>query len=428
MNKCAPMAAMLLLFGLVAWFTVRSTTANNPQPADAIYDPDPNHLWNRLFVQFYRQHFADQMPAADKAGAGNRGEGRLLGPDVLDPPLGYHPRFLLDDSAFLRADTILDEFLSTNGAALIHDPVKRALLQHDLWAVLDVLANADQAAIAPRGSQEYLGSWHTTSVQEQHRAILEGKLARAIRSLALSRDEIEGLPDTWSAAITSGVFTSVLETNRYDFMPADLFLTNSGWLEVSPGPSLTKHIPGTLEHTLLVGGRSIFRTFVKVPGLDSTTALPAPGFYIPYGTQFLLLREMICLDDGGNMVPTHIIESFQYRTEIQVGGRERGFAREAELSRAFLFQGKQGGLRPISHGEPRLQLYDGLGHLRVDRQGNHGPLLPFPQNCGACHEFPLVMLSNAQSFSKPSRQASIEAVSRWKQNPGQLGTTLKTGK
>src|SRR5882762_7532017 len=62
---------------------------------------------------------------------------------------------------------------------------------------------------------------------------------------------------------------------------------------------------------------------------------------------FLLLREMISLDENGQMVPTHVVESVQFRARSHTdrSGVEHSLGREAELSRALLFQGRQGGLR-----------------------------------------------------------------------------------
>ena len=198
---------IVLVFSLLAlkgWLTAgHAEAADQTQPTQsaAIYDPDPNHLWNRLFVAFYRQNVSNNLFIPKDIGQSqNRVESRWVGPDVLDPPLGKHPSFLLEDEPFSKANAVLDEFLSRQGASQIHDPLKRAMLQHDLWAVFDVLAQA-----APPG--EFHLKWIALPQQQRHRNLLKMKLAQAIRSLALSRSEIESLPDTYSAAINSGAFS-----------------------------------------------------------------------------------------------------------------------------------------------------------------------------------------------------------------------------
>lgn len=400
-----------------------------PPPPAGIYDPDPKHIWNRLFVAFYRQKFA----SITVDHSGQITEPGWVGPDMLDPPIGNHPGFLLEDQPFAKCNALLDEFLSRNGAALIPDPLKRALLLRDLWAVFDVLAQAGQftrfSIGFPSASPPLL-----TAAQERHRTALEGKLAHVIHSLALSREEIQNLPDTYSAAIQSGAFPDVLATNRYDFLPHDLFAANSGWHEILPG-GLRE--PPILQHTLIAGGRCIFRTFLKLPtGANETTILDdvavsmrrnpdKPYFGLPLGTRFLLLREMISLDENGQMVATHIVESVQFLSIDTLG---HGFAREAELSRVLLFQGRQGGLRPIPKGELRTQGYGDLGHLHDDQNGNCPPRRKFPGNCSDCHLFVSidnVLLSNAAAFLTPARSVSIEPIVRWKQESGKLDRLRK---
>jgi hypothetical protein len=214
-----------------------------------------------------------------------------------------------------------------------------------------------------------------------------------------------------------------LATNRYDYIPHDLFDAKSGWHEILPG-ELKK--PSILQHTLVAGGRSIFRAFIKLPpGVSDKAILDEaivniqrnpgkPCFGIPFGTQFLLLREMISLDRNGEMVPTHVVESVQFRSRT----KESGFARESDLNRALLFQGRQGGLRPIPKGEMRTTGYGNLGHLHDDQHGNGPPRRRFPGNCAQCHSFvnnQEALLSNAAAFLTPARSASIEPLTRWKE-------------
>jgi hypothetical protein len=403
--------------------------------SESIYDPDPNHLWNRLFVTFYRQKIVRYADRDRKKTVAS-----WVGPDVLDAPLGDHPRFLLDDEPFARCDAVLDEFLSQHGAERIRDPLKRAVLQRDLWAVFDVLALTNHT-LRIEGS---IGSWrtNTTASQEKHRSILQGKLAQVIRSLALSPMELKSLPDTYAAAILSGAFSKKLERDGDNPLADDLFATNTPWFEVQP-----EHL---LTHTLMVDGRSLFRVFVKAPA-GFTNVLEdhvrnleewrrqhqawatvwrtnharaekmepqRPSGELP-GTQLLLLREMICLDENLQMTPTHIVESVQFRTTYKKGLQEHLVAREAELNRKLLFQGKQGGLKTIAAGEPRSMAYDSLGSLTVDNQGNRSPLIAFPNNCIACHQSRL-LFSNTYVSAKPMRSIPIEPIRRWKEENGKL--------
>src|SRR5271157_2167169 len=88
----------------------------------AIYDPNPAHLWNRLHsVLFVRE----DLPSTSVV------------PDSLDPPLWDHTTYLLTKPSHGRVLRVLDEFLQSHGERLIQDPVKRAVLQRDLWATFD---------------------------------------------------------------------------------------------------------------------------------------------------------------------------------------------------------------------------------------------------------------------------------------------------
>ena len=83
---------------------------------------------------------------------------------------------------------LFDEFVDRDGHALIRDPLKRALLQHDLWFVFDWLAQDDHHG----------------------RRALRSRVAKAIRQLALTKLQIEQLPDTYLQAIESKTFATAL--------------------------------------------------------------------------------------------------------------------------------------------------------------------------------------------------------------------------
>ncbi len=87
-----------------------------------IYDPDPNHLWNRL----HRALWVRSGP-----------DGKEYGHDRLDPLLWMETRYLLEGEPHEKAIAVLDEFLAMPGEKLVNDPLKRAILQRDLWAVFD---------------------------------------------------------------------------------------------------------------------------------------------------------------------------------------------------------------------------------------------------------------------------------------------------
>jgi len=391
--------------------------------SEAIYDPDPNHLWNRLFDAFFHQRICFRDTKAPE----------WIGPDVVDPPFGRHPPFILDDHSYQECNALLDEFLQ-NGANLIHDPVRLAVFQHDLWAIFDTLAGVGEIPMV--GSA--LGTVQPLTVaQKQYRTILEQKLAKAIRSLALSRAEIQNLPDTYRLAAGSGAFSNQIDPKQFAFPPDNLFTTNGGWVE------LAADYP--LRHTRVVGGRSNFRAFIKVPTNEVGTNILADYLrwsrqivddannsnsshlpklrLFPIGTQSLLLREMICINENGEMAPTHIVETIQVRASYKAILKEHLFAREVELNRQALFAGRQGGLLPVTADSPQAMFYDSLGYLRVDDLAQGPPLTTFPDNCAGCHQ---LRDSGTFSFnwnvsaSIPRRSVSIEPLIAWKKENGKF--------
>lgn len=412
---------------------------------DSIYDPHPQHLWNRLHAAFYRREVETTA----------KNQRLSLGPGVLDPPLGVHPRYLLDDGPFAKCDAVLDEFLTAHGEKDFADPLKRALLQRDLWAVFDLLQTEKESTERNFGEV----SPAVTPAHLEHRATLSGKVARVIASLALSKAQLEGLPDTYAQALKAGCFPGeaaiAADQTKADYLPADLFAANSPWLEATSADD-------PLQHTLAVDGRSVFRVFYRPPVdpdgaakfaawvIERSKFKPAADLDpsapewealrrgIPLGTQFLLLREMVGIDAEWNLVPTRIVESVQvrvYRHTPPVPADDltafvalsSQLYEEFELDRQALFRGEAGGLKAIPGGAPRLFGYTGLGRLAVNQEGRAQEPTHFPSNCVACHlnprfspqgeDSPMMFpsLYQAGQLSPPPRDpATLTRTLRWK--------------
>jgi hypothetical protein len=115
-----------------------------------LYNPDANHIWNRLYRSLYRRVGVD---------------GQEYGYDELDPLLWYSTKYLLNQPANELALADLEEFLSTHAERVITDPLQRAIMQRDLWAIFD---------------------WTTESqINSPEKLKLQNKLALVIKRLAL---------------------------------------------------------------------------------------------------------------------------------------------------------------------------------------------------------------------------------------------------
>src|SRR5687767_13806319 len=139
---------------------------------EALFDPEPNHPWNRLHRHLYAR------PAPD---------GRIYDHEGLDPVFVPRSRFLTDGDSHRRALTLLDDFLHGKADGRVNDPLKRALLQRDLWAVFVTTADP--------------------SLERQpQRRELQKRLAQVMRRVALTPAEINGLPDNLAGAVKSQDF------------------------------------------------------------------------------------------------------------------------------------------------------------------------------------------------------------------------------
>ena len=217
-----------------------------PEP---IYAQDATDSWNRLFCFLFSRRMevrlSDEFPEGapfTKAGvdvnllrAGRQISTRTferseLGDRAIDPLYpgsldGAAARLILSDpnyGEFTKAlrDAILDK--------TPRSPLARALMQSDLWSAHDILfvpfLPADEKILGDR------------------RRLVVDLLARFIRKIALTSDEIKSLPDNYSVAM------------RQYSLP-DVMHQNSGWIEVQWFPQR--------QHDSDAGYRRVSRIFVK---------------------------------------------------------------------------------------------------------------------------------------------------------------------
>jgi hypothetical protein len=269
-----------------------------------LYDPDPKHLWNRL-------HQALHVRLTDLGNAEK--EQALLAGDQSSHALELDALLWPNRSTFLRfgqphktALAVLDEFLAIDGEKRVREPTKRALLQRDLWAVFD-----------------WTRSWHTDGPGRSLRI----RLAKVMQRLALSPEEIKGLPDN---------FAAVAATNKVAGFPADLWDNQGPWVLIGDD---NKNTTGartlTPVHEFFFGGRSAFVVLVRAGASreqtikfmqqinDPCTASPA---------QVALVRRMLLIDQEGRVRLTPNTESVQIRGESA--------EREFKLDREDFLAGK----------------------------------------------------------------------------------------
>lgn len=412
-------AATFLLVVVPATVWELERAPGHSETSVTIYDSNPAHLWNRLHSVL--------LIRTDRAGT-------TFGEDSLDPLLWPETEHLLVAPSHERALRVLDEFLQTHAENLIHDPIKRAMLQRDLWAVFDWSVQQFPARDRPPYAKEK---------QE-----LQARLAEVLRRLALTPEELKSLPDNYSQATASGAFAKEYDpANRQrPFLPPDLFDPHGPWVCIQPSPESDSGV--AKMHIWSVSGRSSFLVFMKLPQGRKATIdyfqslwnfpqpwVPGPTSAhdqarenpdlpsFPAGTEVALVRRMTLFDNQGNLSASSITESVQIRVYRSITNMEERFLNgnmaevirnsgqdffEFKLSRPQLFSGKNGGLRAILPDEKELSTFQTQGDDPLE--GVHGrpafaeKMLPEMQSCVWCHSGGGIRsLNSRSSLLKPNR-------------------------
>jgi hypothetical protein len=411
---------------IVCCFTLLPSA--QPQSRDAsrptLYHDHPEHLWNRLHAALFVRVGPD---------------GQAYGRDRLEPLLWVGSRHLLEASSHKQAVAVLEEFVKTNGEKLVNDPLKRAMLQRDLWLVFNWLEGNHSLGPPPevvRGAQ----------------ARLRTPLAVAIKRLALDPKEIQTLDDNYAAAVASGNIARAFNPKAPDqpYLPADLFEVDGPWVCLGrpDGPVAPEHLDeevnaftnsAFLLFLRLPGGRDATLTYLKqlrsfieplaVKAEDNKAEyVPNPKLpQFPVGTEVALVRRAFLIDSKHKPAATALTESVQLRYyrqvpqlpvtayELDLGGgrsRQRGAfswqsVHEFRLSRSPLFAGRAGGLGAVRFDERDFDTgfashpYDEFeheGYRPPDKTFGEWHQHPILTRCFSCHGLPGV--SSFNSFFK----------------------------
>ncbi|MHB8864891.1 MAG: hypothetical protein ACYC6N_20990 [Pirellulaceae bacterium] len=410
-----------------------------------LYDSDPAHLWNRLFAAFYirpsdlpsRPEYPQDSTRLDewdrKLRAGELPTGpvvkRFEGGDTMSFLAWPRTRYYSEPGTFARADKLLEEFITTHAERLIDDPLKRAFLQRDLWAVFDHLVGQNIARfgdgdLVRRGAlnRDVYGIEADEAPFDdpeaiERRGILCRKLAAIIQRLALPAAVIQTLPDTYAEAIRCGYFAS-----RHDFdgqsnyLPPRLLTDPDEWVEIDTASESLPHFQeeGQINYVVWsIRGRSYYRIFWRFPGgrkaveeylkylgeegvdwektaRQGHVALKPDVRQIPAGTEAAIVQFMIVLDDRLVPVPTRLVESLRVSVYKNVDGTPDPatntglgmIGRVYGAQRRLLFDNlKHGGLARAPDDAPTYQVLLS-GH---EDWGHWGRQQAVIQTCVHCH-------------------------------------------
>lgn len=334
--------AALLLYMIVS--DLRYASGQQPSPdlpkvslidkPAPIYSSDPNDPWNRIFYFLFSRRleirlsddFPEGAPFVDKVSTRSL-ERDEVGDRAIDP---LYPGTLVNTGELLvLTDAAYPKFAKSLTDALNNEVprsiVARALMQSDLWGAYDILFYREVDPFEAEFGQ-------------RRRALLD-LVARSIKKIALTPEEIKALPDNYSAAI------------RDDSLP-DVFRKDSGWIEV-------QWFPGR-AHDSSAGFRRVSRVFLKPahpprdiqkflnaqPGRDDDSFGRAANPVADLDG-VALVTQLLVIDTEGNPRPTNLTSEVQVRYFER---NEKGTFKETtmqvcEISRKlFVSAPKSGGL------------------------------------------------------------------------------------
>lgn len=341
------------------------------------------------------------------------------------------------------------------------EPLKRAFLQRDLWAVSDHLArqniarfgDADLArlrAAVPDYEIEPAELQHDDRGAIERRERLCRKLAVIIQRLALTKETIEALPDNYAAAIRSGAFATEhgFDSQR-NYLPSGLLTQPGEWVEIDNrgGSQHREKKEGQLTLTSWsIRGRSYYRVFWRFPqggrravedylaylqseGVDweksakrGYIALKPSVWQIPVGFEAAIVEFMVLLDQRLEPVPTHLVELVHTSVYKNVEGRDDP-------------QTNSG--RGVNFGQyvaRRRLLFDGLKQGGMERQADdlsaYRTLLTAPGDWGAFGRQQSVVQSCLHCHMHERERVgvhSLNSISCYVPEHGMPGIVIPTG-
>jgi hypothetical protein len=398
----------VIVFVWLAGASPGQTTAADPSPRPVQLSlSDPQHLWNQIRYRFHVRLESEMALGPDKLAFEPNDHDPLHWSRIWFPKPGPVD-YLLKGTPYREAIALLDEFLTKDGEKLDANPLQRAFLQHDLWAVFDYLSD-------PR----WLDG-HETKQYRVERRELYRRIARAIERLALTNEQIGKLPDNYTAVVDTQKYPPKFDPERPDqaFLPPDLWEPEGPWVLVSEWADN----PLAIRHTAFFGGRSTFAVFLRLPEGRAQTvkyleqlrewkpktgeAIPPEGQAIPPQvppqTQFALARRMMLVNNAGKMVPTRLTEMFQIRVlpnPAKPGVHVQTFM-EYRLRRQNLESGKGDGLSAVGTEER-----DRSDMLELGPRNDEERHVPILRSCLSCH-------SDQGILSMNSYTGSMDNVSR----------------
>jgi hypothetical protein len=388
--------ALALLAVLLRWGDGQLPSGTNPpdrvgrpqadddfRTREPVFHGDPQHPWNRLHRLLYSR---------------TTHEGKVYDQESLEPLFVPGSKFLTEGPSYQQALALLDESLKGRADEQINDPLRRAILQRDLWAVFSttvpdarqvVRVDQQRGRISVTDRIEDPGDGALPEERRARRRVLQKRLVQVMRRLALKPGEVDALPDNLAQAVNAGAFPKTFDLNHPTraFLPTDLLAKDGSWVAVSNFTRANEEFLAAPEHVRFTRGRSVFTVFLSLPeGRRATEAFlkkmqdgDVPQF--PEGTRTALLRRMLLIDSSGTLRGSPLTESLQIRVYQEL---DSGIPYEYTLRRRDLFAGRNGGLHAVGPDETSYFDFQTRGG-DVFEMPRLPPAAVVMQTCKQCH-------------------------------------------
>jgi hypothetical protein len=318
-----------------------------------------------------------------------------------------------------RVIACLDDFLQSHADRTVKDPLRRAILQHDLWAVFDWAAMGDDLP--------------------QPRRELETRLAEVIRRLAITSEQAHALPDSYADALAAQQFGRAYDSlsPQQPFLPPELFRSDGPWVCLSA----YSNEPTAIAH---FSGRSRFLVFMRLPGgrdaaiayIRKLSSLSQPPLLssgsgptilnlalpqFPVGTQVALVRQAIVIDNDGKLLATGLTESVQLRVyhAVTPGTEAMNYSNgpashdqdffEFRMRRPELFSQHGGGLVAVNAGETEFATFrtHGMDAFESTRPWDRRAVIL--TRCRSCHsDSGIHSVQSRFQWMRPSRSVRMQ--------------------
>ncbi len=305
-----------------------------------IYSADANDSWNRIFHLLFSRTVKTRMTSEFPEGKPFTAARRFgMAPSVRVSTRTFD-RFEMGDRAieplypsFFIADgvrQILTEpnfsklkaaLLEANAETNTRPAIARALMQSDVWAAFDLLAPFAKSGNDAKQAEE-----------------LVPLLAKLVKKLALTEQEIASLPQTYEQA-------------RAAFNLPDLFAQNSSWMEI-------QMLPERL-HDDAADFRRAARVFVHPAArADKQTLLARLQTEVNPMSQLdglVLIMQDLLIDNRGVILPSPIVRDVQIRKFTTDANETLATSeiQQFELSRRnLLTRSTEGGMVSYSEKSP----------------------------------------------------------------------------